>query len=84
MLITAGNKFCAMSDVDTDTKREEEIRREEDERLDTAEDEHRGGDDATEEVRRAMPPRYDQTITARYRLDARYTYCFGTLASKRD
>ena len=48
-----------MSDVDfdikheDDVKREEEQRREEDERLDTAEDEHRG-DDATEEVRRAL------------------------------
>ena len=38
-----------MSDVDTEIKREEELKREEDERLDTAEDEHRG-DDATEEV----------------------------------
>lgn len=37
-----------MSDVETDMKREEELKREEDERLDTAEDEHRG-DDATEE-----------------------------------
>ncbi|KAJ8112507.1 hypothetical protein OPT61_g5138 [Boeremia exigua] len=37
-----------MSDIDTDIKREEELKREEDERLDTAEDERRG-DDATEE-----------------------------------
>lgn len=44
-----------MSDVETDIKREEEQRREEDERLDTAEDERRG-DDATEEVRRAFQP----------------------------
>jgi hypothetical protein len=44
-----------MSDVETDMKREEELKREEDERLDTAEDEHRG-DDATEEVRHASLP----------------------------
>lgn len=44
-----------MSDVETDTKREEEQRREEDERLDTAEDERRG-DDATEEVRHTFQP----------------------------
>lgn len=44
-----------MSDVESDIKREEEQRREEDERLDTAEDERRGGD-ATEEVRRAFHP----------------------------
>ncbi|KAF3044831.1 hypothetical protein E8E12_010987 [Didymella heteroderae] len=42
-----------MSDVETDIKREEEQRREEDERLDTAEDERRG-DEGTEEVRRAF------------------------------
>ena len=42
-----------MSDVETDIKREEEQRREEDERLDTAEDERRP-DDGTEEVRRAF------------------------------
>lgn len=44
-----------MSDVETDIKREEEQRREEDERLDTAEDERRP-DDGTEEVRRAPQP----------------------------
>lgn len=44
-----------MSDVETDIKREEEQRREEDERLDTAEDERRP-DDGTEEVRRAFQP----------------------------
>lgn len=49
-----------MSDVETDIKREEELKREEDERLDTAEDEHRG-DDATEEVRRASHPLPDRT-----------------------
>jgi hypothetical protein len=42
-----------MSDVETDIKREEEQRREEDERLDTAEDERRP-DNGTEEVRRAF------------------------------
>lgn len=42
-----------MSDVDNDIRREEELKREEDERLDTAEDE-RPRDDATEEVRRAL------------------------------
>lgn len=44
-----------MSDVENDTKREETLKREEDERLDTAEDERHGGD-ATEEVRRASLP----------------------------
>lgn len=43
-----------MSDVETEHKREEEQRRKEDERLDTAEDERRP-EDATEEVRRATP-----------------------------
>lgn len=59
-----------MSDVETDIKREEELKREEDERLDTAEDEHRG-DGATEEVRRAIPPSHDFTYTLRRGIDVR-------------
>lgn len=53
MLKQAKRSYVTMSDVETDIKREEEQRREEDERLDTAEDDRRG-DDATEEVRRAL------------------------------
>jgi len=59
-----------MSDVETDIKREEELKREEDERLDTAEDEHRG-DDATEEVRRASLPLRNRTNIQRRGLYAR-------------
>jgi hypothetical protein len=54
-----------MSDVETDIKREEEQRREEDERLDTAEDERRG-DDGTEEVRRAFQPSRHSVSTAQH------------------
>ena len=61
-----------MSDVDTDIKREEELKREEDERLDTAEDERRG-DDATEEVRRAFLPSHDRSNTPLRATDVPHT-----------
>jgi hypothetical protein len=57
-----------MSDVETDMKREEELKREEDERLDTAEDEHRG-DDATEEVRHASLPSDNRSTASSHAKD---------------
>jgi polyadenylate-binding protein 2 len=57
-----------MSDIEADMKREEELKREEDERLDTAEDERRG-DDATEEVRHASLPSDKRSIAPSHAKD---------------